>query len=314
MSVKVSIIIPNWNGKAFLSRCLSAVLQSAAEFGHSYECLLMDDASTDNSGFEAREQFPETVFVRYDTNQGFGHMVNQGAQRATGDILVLVNNDLVARPQFISGLCRHFDDSAVLFGVSGKTVDWENGYPNHVNMRGWFTDGNVKLTWSDDTQTTETMFLQGGACAVRRDLFLQLGGFCALYTPGYWEDYDISYHALKCGFKNLYEPAAIGSHLGQGSMIRAHGRDMIEFVKARNKQLFQALNLTGEAEHKAFWNSIPNYVRKGEDARFKHRLGTLQYLYDQRFAIQSERVRRAEQQQLSDTEVFAKFHGLGTLC
>ncbi len=314
MSTKVSIIIPNWNGKAFLSKCVAAILESATQSGLSFECLLMDDASTDGSGQEAKEKFPQVSFLRSDVNRGFGHMVNEGARQARGEILVLVNNDLVAKPDFIRALCAPFETGATVFGVSGKTVGWEDAEPNHVNMRGRFENGCVRLTWSDDASITETMFLQGGSCAVRRDLFLEFGGFNPLYAPGYWEDYDISYQALKAGHSNYYEPAAVGSHLGQGSMIRAHGRERIDFVKARNKHLLLALNLTDDQYHRAFWDSMPHYVRRGSDARFKHRLAIVRYLFSNRKQIERERQIRYARRRVSDDEVFSKFAEFGTLC
>ncbi len=314
MSVKISIIIPNWNGKAFLNRCIGAILHSAVEYGRQFECIVMDDASTDGSGDEALRQFPDIQLVSHDVNRGFGAMVNEGARLAEGEVLVLINNDLIARADFITNLCKHFDNRPELFGVSGKTVDWENNTPNHVNMRGHLEQGRLKLTWSDDSSLTETMFLQGGSCAIRRAHFLEFGGFHHLYAPGYWEDYDISYQALKAGLVNLYEPGAVGSHLGQGSMIRAHGRERIEFVRERNRFLLLALNLTDEKLHREFWASLPEYVRRGNGIRFKQRLAIFLYLARNAAIIKAERKARVNRQRISDAELFQKFAGLGQPC
>ncbi len=274
----------------------------------------MDDASTDGSALETHQQFPDIRLISHQTNRGFGHMVNEGASQAKGEILVLINNDLIARPPFIKNLCHHFEKASDIFGVSGKTIDWENGDPNHVNMRGFLELGALKLTWSDDIETTETMFVQGGSCALRRDKFLEFGGFSPLYAPGYWEDYDVSYQALKAGLRNLYEPTAVGAHLGQGSMIRAHGQERINFVRARNSRVMLALNLTDPEIYAAFWNAMPAYVAQGPDVRFKHRIKIFQYLFKNRKQIQEQRLARCARQQSTDAEIFARFAGLGTLC
>lgn len=311
---KISIIIPNWNGKAFLKRCVAAALQSAVAYGRPFECLIMDDASTDGSGQEVAAEFPVVRLISHKANKGFGHMVNEGARLAQGEIILLVNNDLVAREDFVQRLCSHFDDAGDLFGVSGKTVNWEDGSPNHVNMRGFFENGSLRLTWSDDHETTETMFVQGGSAALRRDLFLEFGGFHPLFAPGYWEDYDMSYLGLKAGYRNLYEPAAVGSHLGQGSMIRAHGREKIDFVRTRNLYLMLALNLTDDDLHRQFWDRLSRFVRNDDRLRFKLRFELFQYLVANREIIMAERQRRTELVKLSDSEVFARFAGLGTPC
>ena len=313
MPNKISIIIPNWNGRAFLERCIAAVLQSAVEYGQPFECLLVDDASEDGSAADAARNFPQVTLIAKSRNEGFGKAVNDAADAATGDILVLVNNDLIARPAFVSELCAPYETNPDLFGVSGKTITWNDGTPNHVNMRGRYQAGQLMLTWSDDAAPTETMFVQGGSCAFRRDLFLQFGGFHNLFHPGYWEDYDISYQALKAGYKNLYVPAALGAHLGQGSMIRAHGEERIAFVRERNRLLLLALNLTGAA-HDDFWDYLPRYVCRAEEPRFKHRASILRFLWTNRRTIQTERQRRSTYFTVTDADIFNKFSDLGTLC
>lgn len=297
-----------------MSRCVGGLLQSATEYDAPFELLLMDDASTDGSADETAAQFPQVRLIKQSENHGFGHTVNHGAELATGDLILLVNNDLVPRAGFVEHLCRHFDDSPDLFGVSGKTVDWDVGSPNHVNMTADWQDGRLQLKWSDDASTAPTMFMQGGSCAMRRDLFLEIGGLQPLYAPAYWEDYDISYHALKAGYRNLYEPAAVGSHLGQGSMIRAYGEARVKFFKLRNRLLFLALNITDDDLHDEFWRSIPDFVRASPEGRFKDRAATLSFFMKNRAAIRAERQRRAARQNRSDTEIFQQFADQGPPC
>jgi GT2 family glycosyltransferase len=314
MTRKVSIIVPNWNGRAFLSRCVGGLLQSATEYGAPFELLLMDDASSDGSAEETASAFPAVRLEVQTINQGFGHTVNHGASLATGEILVLVNNDLIPRAGFIENLCRPFEEADDLFGVSAKTVDWDAGAPNHVNMTADFIGGHLQLKWSDDAVQTPTMFMQGGSCAVRRDLFLKFGGFHPLYAPAYWEDYDLCYQALKAGYRNVYEPSAVGSHLGQGSMIRAYGEERVNLFKTRNRLLFLALNMTDDGFQRQFWNSLPEFVRSAIDARFKIRMEAFLYLVSNSRAIKEERQRRAARQQVTDSELFARFAALGNPC
>ena len=88
------------------------------------------------------------------------------------------------------------------------------------------------------------MFMLGGCCAFRRSVFASLGGFSALYSPGYWEDYDLSYQAAKCGWKVLYSPRAEAYHFGSVSMNQRHGATEIRALRARNRILFHWLNFT----------------------------------------------------------------------
>ena len=79
---------------------------------------------------------------------------------------------------------------------------------------------------------------------MRRSVFLELGGFNLLYSPGYWEDYDLAYRAAKCGYTNLYEPRSQAYHLGKASMHQQLGRAGVASLMERNHMLFTWLNLT----------------------------------------------------------------------
>lgn len=313
MCPKISIVIPNWNGRDFLTRCVGAILQSAVEYGEKFECIVADDASTDGSADEIATAFEQVTLTAQTINLGFGQTVNNAVAAARGEIIVLINNDLIVRPDFIKNICSHFNTADNLFCVSGKTISWGNGTPNHVNMRGRFINGDLQLTWSDDETPTETMFAQGGSCAFRRDIFLNLGGFHPLFHPCYWEDYDLSYQALKAGYTNLYEPTAIGSHLGQGSMIRAYGENRVQYVRERNRFLLLVLNLTDHSFAR-FWRNMPHYVCIAAQPRFMHRLAILRFLASNRKEILNERKRRSAYFTITDHEIFSKFRDYGTSC
>ena len=89
------------------------------------------------------------------------------------------------------------------------------------------------------------MFLQGGACALQRDRFLELGGFDPIFAPGYWEDYDLSFRALARGWRILYDPAARALHVGRASFAARYGDDGVRQLTRRNEFLFAWLNLEG---------------------------------------------------------------------
>jgi len=241
-----SIIIPNWNGEAFLARGVSSLLASARAAKKPFEFIVVDDASTDNSIQMIKENFPDVKIIKNKKNRGFGFTVNRGVKAAGGEIVILANNDLVVKEDFIPRLLEPFsgDEAKTLFGVSAKTVNWTDGEPNHVNMNAHLKQGFIDLTFEDSPELCPTLFLQGGACAIRRELFLQLGLFSPIYHPGYWEDYDLSYRAAKSGYRLLYQPKALAYHLGKGSLSRVLGEEGINSLVSRNRFLFTWLNLS----------------------------------------------------------------------
>lgn len=313
MSCLVSIVIPNWNGIRFLLRCLAATCQSAQAAGCSSEIIVVDDASTDGSADIVEKQFPAVRLVRNDVNLGFGATVNRGAACAEGNLLVLLNNDLVPKEPMISELVEPLAADSRLFGVSAKTIDWGTENPNHVNMAAVWQDGDFELRHADNAAPAPTMFLQGGSCAVRLDEYRRLGGFCPLFRPGYWEDYDVSYLALKAGWRNLYNPRAMAYHFGQGSMTRAYDIDYIGILRHRNRFLFVWCNVTDRDLLASHLKRLPRLAAGGmaRHGEPRTRLRGLVRAVHAAGAAARERARRSQFIVRPDREILAEFASHG---
>lgn len=307
----LSIVVPNWNGESLLPRCVAGAIQSAQASGLAWEMIVVDDASSDRGVELLRAQHPSVKVFVNPLNRGFGPTANRGAAEAQGEFLILLNNDLVPKEPMISELVEPLQADAGLFGVSGKTINWSDQQPNHLNMIGQWRDHEITPVHTDPDEPAPTTFLQGGSCAMRRAEFLRLGGFCHLFSPGYWEDYDLSYLALKAGWRNLYNPRAAAYHLGQASMRRALGPDYIEALKARNGYFFQWLNLTDPAFVQELCMAVPASVARGlaRPGEPRNRLRGL--MRGMRFLreVRVERERRKQFIKRTDAEVLAPFAG-----
>lgn len=309
-----SIVIPNWNGASFLHRCVNATVLSAQAAEMPYEVIIVDDASSDNAIDGVAASFPKIRILRNERNIGFAASVNRGISQARSPLVVLFNNDLSPSPPMIRELIAPMLAEDDVFAVSGKTVDWYTGALNHVSMLARIEDGQLRLAYEDPGQRSETMFFQGGSCAVRRQPFLDFGGFAAVFHPGYWEDYDLSYLALKAGWRIIYNPLASAMHVGQGSMRRAYGEATLVRVKARNALLFQWLNFSDPALVRAICRRLPAQITSDfAHARHNEWRGAVDAL---RYLAQIIKLRedRRLKWKLSDADIFAKFAGRGTLC
>ncbi|MCX7044736.1 MAG: glycosyltransferase [Candidatus Sumerlaeota bacterium] len=273
-TIKASIIIANWNGAAFVARALASVEASVraaqssamgcassssvssdnassggAPSGGDYEILVIDDASEDSSPEITERRFPQTQLLRNSSNLGYAATVNRGLREAKGDIAILLNNDIVIRADFIGRILKPFEAPAGdnLFAASAKTLQWTTGAANHLCMNGRWRRGWIEREWSDPPTACSALFVQGGACAVRRERALELGGMSTLYHPGYWEDYDLSYRAAKHGWRSLYIPEAVAFHLGKTSFEQRYGAEGVSALQLRNEMLFHWANLDDAA-------------------------------------------------------------------
>lgn len=251
----ISIVVANWEGEAWIARTLSSLQLSARAAARPFEIIVVDDASRDASRAIVRDRFPRVRLIANERNLGFGPSTMRGVRAAAGKILILCNNDLVVKEEFVPHLARWFDRSRVelptgesfprarLFGVSARTLSWYDGMPNQLCMTARWAGGRLTPAWSDPPRAARCLFVQAGAAAYNRAHFLRLGGFSPLFAPGYWEDYDLSYRAAKAGLINVYDPEALALHHGGGSMTRRYGADGVARLRARNHLLFEWANL-----------------------------------------------------------------------
>jgi GT2 family glycosyltransferase len=265
MATAATVPIPNWNGEAFLVRCVSAALLAVRGHriatGQQVEVLVVDDASTDRSVEILRRDCPRARVIQRSENGGFAEAVNDGAREARGDTLILLNSDMAVRPDFITAILAPLADPHV-FAVTAKTVDWANGDPDHLNMTARLERGQFTLDYSDPPEACDTLLLIGGASALRCESFLAAGGFSPLYHPGYWEDYDLACRAVKAGWRIVYEPRALAHHLGKASLTARHGDLALRPLVERNRLLFTWSLLTDPAARLRHLLGLPGWIAR----------------------------------------------------
>ncbi len=242
-----SIVIPNANGKQLLERFLPAVMQAAAVTSVASEVIVVDDASSDGSVDFLLKNYPLIKLVRLISNGGFGAAVNAGVRAATYPIVVLLNNDVKPQPDFLTPLMEHFNDPD-LFAVRIKSIIMEDSIKDQVES--WvgaeFKYGFIHgLNEKECLRPDRLSFTAGGgAMAIDKEKFWELGGFDCLFYPFYWEDMDLCYRAWKRGWKVAYEPQSILYHYHRSTILRLFSSSYVAFVGERNRYLVIWKNIT----------------------------------------------------------------------
>ncbi len=250
----LSVIVPNYNGREILERCLPDTLQAAEAV--SAEVIVVDDASRDESIAFVEATFPAVRLIRHDENRGFGEACRTGVEAARGELVALVNSDVQPEPECFQHLMAPFADEPRLFAVAAVSVYADDGelyehlkipYLKHGHFRLKRADGRRPETAFDPSRVTQrvpTFFATGGHAVYRRDLFRELGGFDPLYRPAYLEDVDLSYRAWKRGYRVELEPLAVVRHERKGSLSARYGDRALERLVFRNRLLFSWCNFT----------------------------------------------------------------------
>ncbi|HOO80508.1 MAG TPA: glycosyltransferase family 2 protein [Lachnospiraceae bacterium] len=224
MKAKVSVIIPNYNGEAYLNQCLDSLLQQDVR---SFEIIIVDDASTDHSIEEAKKKYPEndafpqTKYLMHESNQGFCKSVNDGIKMASSPYVILLNNDTVVDAAFVRELYQAIHCSEKIFSVGAKMVSLKD--PDIMDDGG---DYYCSLGWAfapakdrpaiNYMKKARIFASCGGAAIYRKKLLEELGMFDENHFA-YLEDIDIGYRARLMGYVNVFAPQALVYHAGSAA-------------------------------------------------------------------------------------------------
>src|SRR6185437_1111004 len=252
--MNISIIIPNYNGEKILTKNLPHVLTAAKAYKKGkVEIIIPNDPSTDKSkeiissfidSLQGTGVVGKTVDNSRKDESGFSKNVNRGVAMATGDVLILLNNDVRPHANFLEPLLSHFDDEKV-FAVGcmdesieeGKTVLRGRGV-------GYWSRGFVFHN-AGELDKTNTFWVSGGSSAIRKRLWDKLGGLDVLYNPFYWEDIDVSYRALKSGYKLVFEKKSVVVHEHEEGAIKTKFKPKyVQKTVYRNQFFFVWKNIT----------------------------------------------------------------------
>lgn len=213
--MKSTIIIPNYNGAAYLENCLRTIE------GEQADIIVIDNGSSDNSCYIIREYFPKVKLVCFGKNRGFCAAVNEGIRLAETKFVILLNNDTEAESGFVTALERAMEADCRLFAASAKLISMHDkklidDAGDLYCALGWaYAVGKGKPEANYNTQR-RIFAACGGAAIYRRDLLLQLGLFDENHFA-YLEDIDIGYRAAIYGYHSVFVPSARVYHAGSAS-------------------------------------------------------------------------------------------------
>jgi hypothetical protein len=189
MSITVSIVIPVHNGQRDLAACLEAIARSSVA---PLECLVVDDASTDDSVAVATRMGARVIPNEH--RSGPASARNLGARCAQGDLVLFIDADVCVHTETISrvqSVFREDEDVAAVFGSydDSSPADFFSKYKN------------LQHAFVHRSARREAATFWTGCGAVRREVFLALGGFDESFARPCIEDIEFGDRLVKAGHR-----------------------------------------------------------------------------------------------------------------
>lgn len=264
MDPLLSVAIVTHDGRRHLARLLDSLRRQEGGLG-DVEVLVVDNASRDGTIRWLARAFPEGRVIVNDSNRGFAGPCNQAADAARGAWLAFVNNDAVLDPGWLSAMRARAHSGAAdaysgkILSRDGRRVLFAGGGLNFYGAGFQAGYGVPVEAWRDGPE--DLLFPCGAAMIVRRDVFLDAGGFDPDYFA-YYEDVDLGWRLRLFGRRILYAPEAVARHVHQGTSRRFPSAKTF-FHCERNVLLTLVKNLSEENLYRLLCASLLFTVRRG---------------------------------------------------
>ena len=207
MKTMISVVIPAYNAADHLERCLTALSRSVDE---PLECIVVDDGSTDDTVTVAKSLGAEVLST--GGRCGPSRARNLGAYAAKGEILFFVDADVCVRPDTVGKIAGEFAGDMALDAVMGAydvRPDAQNFMSQYRNLMHSFVHRSGRR---------EATTFWSGCGAIRREVFLNAGGFDETFKNPAIEDIDLGYRLHGANRKLALNPGIEVKHLKSWSL------------------------------------------------------------------------------------------------
>ncbi len=261
--LRCSIVVPVYNGGHTIQACLDALARQTLDAG-TYEILVVDDGSTDDTGTRVRawmERHPQVAArLIQQANAGPAAARNRGVEAARAPVVLFTDADCAPMPHWAEAMLAAFESPDVA-GAKGTYLTDQTGLvPRFVQAE--YEDRYDRMRHLDRIDFVDTY-----SAAYRRDVFLENGGFDPTFTTASVEDQEFSFRLAAKGYRLVFVPRAQVKHL--------HDRNVWEYARRKYAIGFWKALLIAWHPERAIQDSHTPQVLKLQMALWAGILGAL---------------------------------------
>jgi GT2 family glycosyltransferase len=227
----ILIVIVNWNHGDYLLECLDALQNQSYS---AYQIMLVDNGSTDGSREWVQEIYSDVQLLTIPENVGFSRAFNWAVRSTSKPFVLSLNPDVVASPNFISDLVDSIRQDERIGIAAPKLLNTDE--PSLLDSTGLFINrkrgtydrGQGEYDTGQYDGKLEVFGACGAAALYRRSMLEDVaidGEYFDEDFFAYYEDADLSWRARLKGWRAIYAPKAVATHVrGWGDTLRKQRR------------------------------------------------------------------------------------------
>ncbi len=237
--MKVSIVIPHFNGFDALKKTLEALFASTF---NDFEVLVVDNNSSDESIQRLQKEFPDVHIYSLKSNIGFAGGSNYGALQSRADLLLFLNNDCIIEKNTLQKLHKYLEDNSKIIATQPIVLDTKGNIEN-IGYVVDMTRAKAKVVTSlkdvrmivNEQKTKAYIYGLSATCLlIKKDIFMKIGMFDESFHS-YLEDVDMCVRLHLQGYR--YAPclttSCIHYHMTTSSKMGLYKekRDFINWIR-----------------------------------------------------------------------------------
>lgn len=250
-----SIIILSYNTQKMTQLCIESIRRHTRD--GAYEIIVIDNASTDDSLEYLRAQ-KDIRLIENRVNRGFPAGCNQGLHVAKGDELLLLNSDTIVTPRWLENMKRALysaEDIGAVSCVTNRCSNWQQisvPYETIEEIEVFAERYNV----SDPAKWYPWLSLVGFAFLMKREAYAAVGDLDEVFSPGNFEDDDLSIRLRLAGYDLLLCCDTFIHHFGSASFQISQTQEELR----KKKEAYNALIDKNREIFYGKWNIDDRYT------------------------------------------------------
>ncbi len=250
----VTIVIPSRDGLELLREMLPPLMAQLTDS----EVIVADNGTSDGTAAWLAREYPGIRVIENAAPLSFARAVNRGIREARYSRVLLLNNDMIVRPGFISALNDAFQQVPDLFCATAQILFPPGVRREETGKAVWRRNGELDFPVRcdvpvDGEDLTWVLYGSGGCSLFDTAKLLALSGVSEIYEPAYVEDMDFGFRGWKRGWPSVYCAGAVVEHRHRSTTSRFYSERQIDFFVEQNYLRFLANVISDAALFERLW-------------------------------------------------------------